>query len=232
MIFRSPHPDVAVPDIALHRLVLARAAELGSKPALIDGQSGRVLTDARVTGGADRVGAGLAARGLKKGDVLGLFMPNLPEFALVFHGTLAADGVVTTINSLATEQDVEHQLRNAGARVLVTVPPFLDRAAPAASKLGIDQLFVLGEAVGTTPFAALLATDPPAPEGTINPAPDPAVLPYSRCTTGFPKGVMLTHRHLVAHLVQTRAVHTIAAEDREMAGLPVFHLYGMQGVMN
>src|SRR5205809_1103262 len=232
MIFRSPHPDVAVPDIALHRLVLARAAERGTKPALIDGPSGRILTYAALTRGADRVAAGLAARGFKKGDVLGLFTPNLPEFALVFHGTLAAGGVVTTINSLATEQDVEHQLRNAGARVLVTVPPFLDRAAPAASKLGIDQLFVLGEAVGTTPFAALLATDAPAPEVTINPARDLAVLPYSSGTTGFPKGVMLTHRNLVANLLQTGAVHTLAAEDRVMAVLPFFHLYGMQVVMN
>ena len=232
MIFRSPHPDVAVPDIALHRLVLARAAERGTKPALIDGPSGRILTYAALTRGADRVAAGLAARGFKKGDVLGLFTPNLPEFALVFHGTLAAGGVVTTINSLATEQDVEHQLRNAGARVLVTVPPFLDRAAPAASKLGINQLFVLGEAVGTTPFAALLATDAPAPEVTINPARDLAVLPYSSGTTGFPKGVMLTHRNLVANLLQTGAVHTLAAEDRVMAVLPFFHLYGMQVVMN
>src|SRR5437773_1456561 len=232
MIFRSPHPDVAVPDIALHRLVLARAAERGTKPALIDGPSGRILTYAALTRGADRVAAGLAARGFKKGDVLGLFTPNLPEFALVFHGTLAAGGVVTTINSLATEQDVEHQLRNAGARVLVTVPPFLDRAAPAASKLGIDQLFVLGEAVGTTPFAALLATDAPAPEVTINPARDLAVLPCSSGTTGFPKGVMLTHRNLVANLIQTAAVHHVVAADRIIAVLPFFHIYGMQVVMN
>src|SRR5213083_3280528 len=232
MIFRSPHPDVAVPDIALHRLVLARAAERGTKPALIDGPSGRILTYAALTRGADRVAAGLAARGFKKGDVLGLFTPNLPEFALVFHGTLAAGGVVTTINSLATEQDVEHQLRNAGARVLVTVPPFLDRAAPAASKLGIDQLFVLGEAVGTTPFAALLATDAPAPEVTINPARDLAVLPYSSGTTGFPKGVMLTHRNLVANLLQTAWVHHVAEQDRIIAVLPFFHIYGMQVVLN
>src|SRR5437867_9794441 len=232
MIFRSPHPDVAVPDVPLHRLVLERAAERGAKPALIDGPSCRTLTYAALLRGVDRVAAGLAARGFKKGDVMGLFAPNLPEFALVFHGTIAAGGAVTTIKSLATEQDVEHQLRNAGARVLVTVPPFLDRAAPAASKLGIDQLFVLGEAVGTTPFAALLATDAPAPEVTINPARDLAVLPYSSGTTGFPKGVMLTHRNLVANLLQTAWVHHVTEQDRIIAVLPFFHIYGMQVVLN
>src|SRR5256885_14775678 len=188
MIFRSPHPDVAVPDIALHRLVLARAAERGTKPALIGGPSGGILTYAALTRGADRVAAGLAARGFKRGDVLGLSPPTLPEFALVFHGTLAAGGVVTTINSLATEQDVEHQLRNAGARVLVTVPPFLDRAAPAASKLGIDQLFVLGEAVGTTPLPAPLAADPPAPVAPTHPARDRAGLPGPSGPPGFTQG--------------------------------------------
>src|SRR2546427_2391437 len=72
MIFRSPHPDVAVPDIALHRFVLARAAERGTKPALIDGPSGRILTYAALTRGADRVAAGGPARGFQKGGVVGL----------------------------------------------------------------------------------------------------------------------------------------------------------------
>src|SRR2546427_12444973 len=114
MIFRSPHPDVAVPDIALHRLVLARAAERGTKPALIDGPSGRILTYAALTRGADRVAAGLAARGLKKGDVLGLFTPHPPQFPLVFPRTPPAGGGGTTVKSLAPQQDVEHPRRNPG----------------------------------------------------------------------------------------------------------------------
>src|SRR6058998_623398 len=155
MIFRSPHPDVAVPDVALQRFVLREAAQRGGKPALIDGPSGRVLTYAGLAAGVDRLAAGLAARGFGKGEVLGLFMPNLPEFALAFHGTLTAGGVVTTVNSLATVQDAEYQLRNARARFLITVAPFLDRAAPAAAQVGIEQLFVVGEERGVTPYGAL-----------------------------------------------------------------------------
>src|SRR2546428_6815784 len=105
MIFRSPHPDVAVPDIALHRLVLARAAERGTKPALIDGPSGRILTYAALTRGADRVAAGLAARGVKKGDALGPFTPHPPPLAPVFHRPPAPGGRRTTINSLAPLPD-------------------------------------------------------------------------------------------------------------------------------
>src|SRR5216117_3406042 len=232
MIFRSPHPDVAVPDVALHRSVLQGGAERGDTSALIDGPSGRVLTYAQLAAGAGRLAAGLAARGFARGDVLGLFMPNLPEYALAFHGTLAAGGVVTTVNSLATVQYAEYQLRNAGARFLITVAPFLDRATPAAAQVGIEHVFVVGEARGGIPFTVLLETDAPVPHVEIDPARDVAVLPYSSGTTGFAKGVMLTHRNLVANLIQTVAVHRVSGEDRIIAVLPFFHIYGMQVVMN
>jgi acyl-CoA synthetase (AMP-forming)/AMP-acid ligase II len=232
VIFKSPHPDVAVPDVSLHELVLGGAAALGDKPALVDTASGRTLSYAALAAGVSRMAAGLAARGLRPGDVLGVFMPNAPEFALAFHGTLAAGGVVTTINSLCTVQDAAFQLRDARARFLVTVPAFMDRAAPVAQQLGIEEVFVIGGARGATPFAALLEHDAPAPRVSIDPATDLAALPYSSGTTGFPKGVMLTHRNLVANLLQTDSVHTLVEQDRVMAVLPFFHIYGMQVVLN
>jgi len=232
MLFKSPHPDITIPDIAVHRFVLARAVALGDKPALVDAASGRTLTYGQLAGGADRVAAGLAGRGFASGDVVGLFAPNCPEFALAFHGTLAAGGVVTTINSLSTVRDAAYQLRDARARFLVTVPQFMDRAAPAAQQVGIEEIFVLGSAPGATPFAALLETAAPAPQAPVEPARDLAVLPYSSGTTGFPKGVMLTHRNLVANLLQTAWVHHVAEQDRIIAVLPFFHIYGMQVVLN
>src|SRR6059036_1609991 len=232
MLFKSPYPDIAIPDIVVHRFVLARAAALRDKPALIDAASGRTLTYGQLAGGADRVAAGLTARGFVPGDVLALFAPNCPEFALAFHGTLAAGGVVTTINSLSTVQDATYQLRDARARFLVTVPSFMDRAAPVAQQVGIEEIFVLGNAPGATPFATLLETGASAPRAPGDPARDLAVLPYSSGTTGFPKGVVLTHRNLVANLLQTAWVHHVAEQDRIIAVLPFFHIYGMQVVLN
>jgi acyl-CoA synthetase (AMP-forming)/AMP-acid ligase II len=132
-------------------------------------------------------------------------------------------------------QDLQFQLRNAGARFLVTVAPFLDRAVPAAGLAGIERVFVLGDAPespGTTPFATLLAATAPAPDVTFEPATDLAALPYSSGTTGLPKGVMLTHRNLVANLVQTTAVHSLGEADRVVVVLPLFHIYGLQVVLN
>jgi acyl-CoA synthetase (AMP-forming)/AMP-acid ligase II len=216
MVFRSPLPDVDIPDVSLPAFVLERAGALGDKPALIDGPTGRTITYAQLGAGVRRVAAGFAALGLAKGDVVALMAPNVPEYAVAFHGVAAAGGVNTTINSLATEEDVA----------------FLDRALPAAQKVGIEEVFDFGEADGTTPFAELLGTDAEAPEVPIDPAVDLAVLPFSSGTTGLPKGVMLTHRNLVANICQTATLQRVRQDETLIGVLPFFHIYGMTVVMN
>jgi len=232
MVFRSSYPDVEIPDVSLPAFVLERTADLGDKPALIDGPTGRTITYAQLAGGVRRAAAGLAARGLAKGDVVGIFAPNVPEWAVVFHGVITAGGVNTTINSLATEEDVANQLHDSGARFLVTAPPFLDRALPAAQKVGVEEVFVLGEAEGATPFSELLRTDAEPPDVRIDPAEDLAALPYSSGTTGLPKGVMLTHHNLVANLCQTVVLQHVREDEALIGVLPLFHSYGMTVVMN
>jgi acyl-CoA synthetase (AMP-forming)/AMP-acid ligase II len=232
MALSSPYPDVTVPDVALTPFVLGRAAELGEKAALIDGPSGRTISYSQLAGLVRRVGAGLAARGFKKGDVLAIFSPNLPEFVAAFHAVCSIGGINTTVNSLYTADEVAYQLKDSGARFLLTVPPFMDRAADAAGRTGIEEIFVLGEASGATPFAELASSDAPPPRVDIDPSEDLAVLPYSSGTTGFPKGVMLTHRNLVANIVQTEALHHVTENDRVIGVLPFFHIYGLQVIMN
>lgn len=102
MIFRSSFPDVDIPDVPLTTYVLARTGELGSKPALIDGPTGRILTYAELDAAVRRLAGGLAAQGFGSGDVLALMAPNLPEYAVVFHGVAMTGGTITTINPTYT----------------------------------------------------------------------------------------------------------------------------------
>jgi acyl-CoA synthetase (AMP-forming)/AMP-acid ligase II len=102
-------------------------------------------------------------------------------------------GTNTTINPLYTVEELSAQLNDAGASYLLTVPPFLDKAIEAAGRSGVREVFVLGQAQGATPFAALLRGGRQPPEVRIDPHADLAVLPYSNGTTGLPKGVMLSH---------------------------------------
>jgi acyl-CoA synthetase (AMP-forming)/AMP-acid ligase II len=230
-IVTSPHPDVQIPDVPLHELVLADAGRRADAPALVDGPTGRTLTFGQLAGGVRRVAAGLAARGFGKGDVFAIHSPNVPEYALAFYGVSAAGGVNTTINPMYTVDELAFQLRGAGARFLLTVPPFLDRALAAAAAAGVEEVFVLGEGEGATPFASLLTTGDTPPAVEIDPATDLASLPYSSGTTGLPKGVMLTHRNLVANLAQCRPLLVSREGDRLIAVLPFFHIYGQVVLM-
>ncbi|HEV2922086.1 MAG TPA: AMP-binding protein, partial [Actinomycetota bacterium] len=215
----SPHPDVTVPDLPLHEFVLADAMRRADQAALVDGPSGRTLTYGQLAGGVRRVAAGLAARGFGKGDVFAIFSPNLPEYALAFYGVSAAGGVNTTVSPLYTADELTRQLDDAGARFLLTVPPFLDKALEAAGRSGVEEVFVLGEAEGATPFAALLTAGETPPAVEIDPAEDLVALPYSSGTTGVSKGVMLTHRNLVANVAQCRPLIALGEDERIIAVL-------------
>ena len=92
MIFKSPHPAVSIPEIPLTHYVLRRAVELGDKPALIDGPTGRTYTYGELPGYVNRLAAGLADHGFHKGNVLAIFSPNLPEYALAFYAAATLGG--------------------------------------------------------------------------------------------------------------------------------------------
>lgn len=232
MIYRSPLPDVDIPDVSLPDFVMQGFSARAEKPALIDGPSGRTLTYGELAGGIRKVAGGLAARGFAKGDVVAIYSPNLPEYALAFFGTALAGGVNTTVNPLYTAHELKHQLKDAGARLLVTVPPFLDKAREAAEGTSVEEIFVFGEAQGAMPFRTLLKGNHPAPDVPIDPAEDLVALPYSSGTTGLSKGVMLTHRNLVANVMQAKALEQIRPDEKLIGILPFYHIYGMVVILS
>src|SRR5687767_2002296 len=231
MIFRGPFPDVAVPDVSLTEFVLREAAQRSSKPALIEGPTGRIITYGELQRSIREVAAGLAARGFKKGDVFGILSPNVPEYGIAFHAVATLGGVNCTVNPLYTAPEIAHQLKDAGAKYLVTVPQCVDKAAEAATKANIEEMFIFEQAGadlnGATAFSELFLKNGTPPEVAINPKEDLVVLPYSSGTTGLPKGVMLTHHNLVANICQTATASPMLVDDVLIGILPFFHIYGM-----
>jgi acyl-CoA synthetase (AMP-forming)/AMP-acid ligase II len=242
MIFRGPFPDVVIPEIPLTTFVFQNAKERADKPALIDGPSGRAITYSELVNSIAQVAASLARRGFKKGDVFGILSPNVPEYAIVFHAVACLGGINSPVNPLYTAQEVAHQLKDAGARFLVTVPQFLDKAVNAARLANIEELFVFenagddadgpGNVNNATLFSSLLDSDGDFPQATINPREDLVALPYSSGTTGLPKGVMLTHHNLVANLCQMDGLQYFTDTDTLICVLPLFHIYGLVVILN
>lgn len=230
MIYKGPALDV--PNVPLTTFVLEKASERGDKPALIDGLTGRQLSYTALTDGVKRVATALRRRGMKKGDVFAMFSPNILEYPIAFHAAASVGGVVTTINSLYTPREVSDQLRDSGARFLLTVPAFMDRVREAVKVFQVDEIFVFGEAEGATPFAELLAQGPEPFAVDINPKDDVVALPYSSGTTGVAKGVMLTHRNLVANVLQAEDRIHLREGERVLGVMPFYHIYGMTVVMN
>ena len=224
-------PDVEVGGATVPELVLRHADRLGDKPALVDAASGRTLGYRQLAAGVERVAAGLAARGFSAGDTLALYSPNLPEYALAAYGAMAAGGTVTGANPLLTTEELAGQLADAQARLLVTVPPLLDRALAAADKAGVQEVLVFGEAEGASPFRELVANDHPPARVATGPD-DLAALPYSSGTTGLSKGVELTHANLVTNVRQSLAAVGFREDDVVVAVAPFFHAIGFNIILH
>jgi acyl-CoA synthetase (AMP-forming)/AMP-acid ligase II len=223
-----------IPEIPVTSYVLRHAARLADSPALIDGVSGRALNYGELNDSIRRIAGGLMARGFGRGDVLAILAPNCPEYPVVLHGALLTGGTVTTINPLYTAREIAHQMKDAGARFLFTVATTLAAVATVQEDVDIESVFVLGDVgeFAATPLSALYGeplSDKELP--VIAPRGDIAVLPYSSGTTGLPKGVMLTHYNMVANLVQLDQLDVREGQCM-VAVLPMFHIYGMQPLMN
>ncbi|MGW0023345.1 AMP-binding protein [Rhodococcus sp. NPDC003383] len=235
MSFRSPFPDVEIPALSVFDFLFGSVAEADlDRPAFVDGLSGQVTDYRTLIGQINGVAGALAARGVGVGDVVGLLSPNIPAFGSVFHGILRAGATATTINALYTADDIAKQLEDSHAKALVTISPLLPQAKEAAAKVGIpdELLVVIDGAEGHPSLRDLLTEGAPAPDVSFDPATHLAVLPYSSGTTGRPKGVMLTHTNLVANVCQITPRMGIAADDRILAVLPFFHIYGMTVLLN
>jgi len=232
-IFTSPLPDVEIPHTTLTGYVLEHAAQFGDKPALVDGPTGRTLTYVQLDGAVRSFAGGLVARGFGPGDVLALMSPNIPEFAVVFHGVAMSGGALTTINPTYTEREVHHQLIDSKATLLVTVAPFLEIALAAAVDTGVTDVFVIGdvpEGAAAQPVSVLMGA-PLAEQVAVDPE-SIVVMPYSSGTTGVNKGVMLSHHNLVANVAQVAEAADVRETEKFIAVLPFFHIYGMQVLMN
>ena len=221
---------------------------------------GRNLTYSEVDEISSRFASALISLGVKKGDRVAIFLPNVPQLVMAFFGILKAGGIVVMCNPTYKARELEHQLGDAGAETIVasrTVAKELDlfmSLAECRDKLPLKHVICtsltdylpplkrrLAGLAGikdvprdnTLDFVKLVESSAPlANPAEVDPVGDIAVLQYTGGTTGVAKGAMLTHYNLVSNAVYGVPLLPVTEKDVSLCALPLFHIYGLTVTMN
>ena len=231
-IYPCRYSDIALRDLSITERLFEGFADRTDEVVMIDGGTGTQMTGGVLMDRIKRLAGGLTARGWAPGKTVAILAPNVPDYAVVFHGVAFAGGTITTINPSYTAPEVHHQLMDAGAHVLVTTPMFAEVARAAMAGTGVHDLVVIGGGVEGAIALEDLMGEPLAEQSPVDLDDFNVVLPYSSGTTGKPKGVMLTHRNIVTNVEQLMVPTQLRPGETAIAFLPFFHIYGMTVLMN
>jgi len=238
---------IEYPLIPLHEILTKTAKEQPDRAAIAYFE--REITYRELDLLSNQFAVALAALGVKKGDRVAIFLPNIPQFVIAYFGVLKVGAVLTAISPLHREREVEYQLTDSEAETIIA----LDSLYPIVEK--VWQKTKLKNAVVTSleEYASKTAISPSRvgqkpnvysfqqllkekgakpPKVNINPKEDLAALQYTGGTTGTAKGAMLTHLNLVSNALAFAAWIRGASADTFLAALPLFHIYGMTTSMN
>ncbi|XP_012274751.1 probable 4-coumarate--CoA ligase 2 [Orussus abietinus] len=243
-VIKSPFGNVTIPDQTLSQFVWSRSAKWEELPAVTCGVTGRFYTYGMAKMLHNRGAKALLERvRLNPGDRVGLLLPNIPEYLITVHSCAEAGLTITFANPLYTAEELVRQFKNAEVKCIITVPQLLETALKVMRNLpNYTQTISIGG--DTEPdknvlgMQSLLAEnyDVTLPEVKST---DVAVLPYSSGTTGLPKGVMLSHKNLVANLMQVshpEVTNVLSPsegfQETILTVLPFFHIYGFNAILN
>jgi acyl-CoA synthetase (AMP-forming)/AMP-acid ligase II len=215
-------------------VALRHAAADPQAPALVDGATGEALTRGELAARSAAVAAGLRTRGVGRGDLVAISMPNSAWWAVVALGVWRTGAAIEPLSPLWTAPESARVLARALPRAAIAFAPFAPPVIGALRELGADaEVFVAGgEVEGATPIQELLADggDEPFAEPDLAPG-DLAAVPFSSGTGGLPKGIRLTHGNLAAAGAQGNATLATGAPVDEdavfLAAAPFFHSIGL-----
>ena len=253
-----PH-SIKYPGLPLHTILSASAVEFPDKTAIIF--YGKKISYGDLNRWANRLANAIMALGVKRGDRVGLMLPNLPQALIGYYGILKAGAIVVEISPLYVEKEIEQQIADSGAETIIALDIFYPRIEPVMKKVCLRAVILAGvqdylplflkllypvkakkegqwikveKAKPVYDFKGLIMTSKDSDPCVDVSQDDTALLQYTGGTTGIPKGVVLTHRNVVANLLQcANWIPTLKKGGEVFLGvIPFFHVYGMTVCMN
>ena len=214
----------ALPTTTIGGALDAAVTAFGDREALVSVQQGHRLTYAELSDAVDRVARGLVARGVAKGDRVGIWSPNCTEWVLVQYATARIGAVLVTVNPAYRTHELAYVVEQAGVSLLVAAPSFKtsDYVAMAAEAAPhVDAVFF-----GSPEWESLALDGGPLPDRGLLPD-DPINIQYTSGTTGFPKGATLSHRNILGNGFLVGELCGFTTADRVCVPVPFYHCFGM-----
>ncbi len=184
---------------------------------------------------SDRLATALTRLGIEPGGRVAVQLPNIPQFLIAYFGILKAGAVTVPLNVLLKAPEVEFQLGDSGATLLITWEGVLAEAGKGAAAAGVSKIYAVGHAeggAGAEPFERLLASPAEGPQLTHRDLTDTAVIVYTSGTTGRPKGAELTHMQLYMNADIPGRLFDVQPDDIVITVLPLFHVFGLSSILN
>lgn len=231
--------EVEIPNKTLPQMLLETTAQFPQNIAI--SFYGRKLTYQEVTYAANGFASALQNKGVQKGDRVAIMLPNCPQYVIAYYGALMAGAIVTQVNPMLVEREIQHILNDSGAETIVVFDAVYPRVKSIQGNTGLKTVIAVslqpsGQTVDDYTFDEFLkeATGAPTPVN-VDAEHDVAVLQYTGGTTGRSKGAMLTHRNLYANVLQSREFFREkinVGKDKYLTVIPLFHVFGMTACMN
>lgn len=204
---------------------------------------GRTMSYRQLFGAVRAFASALQANGLKQGDRFAIMLPNCPQFVIAYYGILMAGGIVTQINPMLVERELLFILKDSGAKGIIVLDAIHDRVKAIQSDSAVRLIITVSLLPSVETGTSALSFDAFLQKGMlksprpvlIDPKEEVAVLQYTGGTTGRSKGAMLTHYNLLANILQSYEFfkeETRLGEERTLAVIPLFHVFGMTSCMN
>ncbi|MGQ4808008.1 Long-chain-fatty-acid--CoA ligase [Candidatus Entotheonellaceae bacterium PAL068K] len=220
---------VDIPEIPFGEMLWESAQRFPEKIAVVF--QGQKISYRELDGLANSFANALATLGVKKGDRVALYMTNRPEYIIGLYGIARLGAAFTPMNPTYKEEEIGHQMSDAEVVALVVQESLYPLVKAVQQRIkSLKEIIVVGQHAedGAHLFHDLIRQAAPKhpPPVPLSWTEDLVALPYSSGTTGLPKGVMLTHRNLVANNIQFISSGRLTEQDTLLVFLPFYHIYG------